>query len=55
MARPLGMTGRGLRLGIARPGAVVAVPTPPAQPALVTEAGVAIVTESGVRIAVEQT
>jgi hypothetical protein len=54
MARPLGMTGRGLRLGIGRPGAVVATPTPPpAQPLLATDSGEPIVTENGDRIATE--
>jgi hypothetical protein len=55
MARPLGVTGRGLRLGIGRPGTAVVVPTSPSQPMLVTEAGDVIATESGDRIAVEQT
>lgn len=55
MARPLGVTGRALRLGIARPGGVVVAPAPPAQPTLVADNGDAIVTESGDRIAVEQT
>lgn len=53
MARPLGMTGRGLRLGMARPGAVVVAPTPPAQPLLVTETGSIVVTETGAGIATE--
>jgi hypothetical protein len=47
------MTGRGLRLGIGRPGAAVVAPVPPAQPLLVTDAGDVIVTESGARIATE--
>lgn len=53
MARPLGMTGCGLRLGMARPGAVVVVSTPPTQPLLVTETGSIVVTESGAGIAAE--
>ena len=30
MARALGLAGRGLRIGVSRPGAVVASPSPPA-------------------------
>lgn len=56
MTRLLGVTGRGLRLGLARPGATVVVaPTPPAQPLLITESGSILVTESGAGIATEST
>jgi hypothetical protein len=54
MGRPLGITGRGLRLAISRPGtASVAIPPAPSPPHLVTEAGDAIVTSDSDTIATE--
>ena len=54
MARPLGLTGRGLRLGISRPRTgSVPLPVPPSPPHLIAETGDAIVTGDGNTIATE--
>ena len=57
MRRPVGLSGRRLRLGLAASGPAVALPPPPptAQPLLVSELGFVLVTETGAAIAVEST
>lgn len=53
MPRSFGLAGRGLRIGVSRPGFVVAAPPTAGLPQLATETGDVVVTESGAAITTE--